>query len=413
MNNYRTILIVVAFAIAGCKTRTDKHSPPQTPGSVVQYTCPMKEDSVFSDHPGSCPKCGMELVKVETGHAHEPGMESLLKPTNEFVVSEIPVVSIEKRAEQMEVESFGVIGYDTREAGSISARISGRVEKLFVKYRYQKINKGQRILDLYSPELVTAQENFLFLMQQDPGNSDFIRAAREKILLLGMSPQQLDQVISSGRPAMTIAVYSQYDGHVHESVKGGGMQEVSNEMKDISRITEELTLKEGMYVQKGQSIFTVFNPARAWAVLNIFGENQSLVKQGNSVRVIPETAPGKDFRATISFVEPFFRKESKTLTARVNFNNAVLQIPVGSQVKATIFANARDAYWLPREAVLSLGLDKVVFLRSDGGFRAHRIQTGIVHKGHIQVSSGLGIADSVAANAQYLMDSESFIKIKS
>jgi Cu(I)/Ag(I) efflux system membrane fusion protein len=167
-----------------------------------------------------------------------------------------------------------------------------------------------------------------------------------------------------------------------------------------------------MYIQQGQSVFTVFNPDRAWALLNIYGDNQSMVKVGNNVRVVPETAPEKDFRASIDFIEPFYRKESKTLSARVYFNNSSLKIPIGSQVKATIFGNTKEAYWLPKEAVLSLGLDKVVFTKSNGGFKAIKINTGIIHNKHIQILNGLTVSDSVAANAQYLMDSESFIKIK-
>ena len=183
-------------------------------------------------------------------------------------------------------------------------------------------------------------------------------------------------------------------------------------MKDISLITEELSLKEGMYIQKGQSVFTVFNPDKAWAILYIYGDNQSLIKTGNTVRVVPETATEKDFRANIDFIEPFYRRESKTLTARVYFNNSSLKIPIGSQVKATIFGNTKEAYRLPKEAVLSLGMDKIVFSKAGGGFKAVKINTGIIQEKHIQILSGLALADSVAANAQYLMDSESFIKIK-
>ncbi len=410
MKQLLIIPLLLIIALYSCKPGNDTHEQVAPP--TVMYTCPMPEDSVFSEQPGRCPKCGMDLVKMNTVEQPAAVLESLLKPTNEFVVSSIPLVSMEKKAEQIEVEALGAIGYDTREVGSLSARISGRIEKLYVRYRYQKITKGQRILDLYSPELVTAQQNLLFLLQHDPSNLGFIKAAKDKLLLLGMSGEQLEQVVRSGKPIMAISVYSNYNGHIHEAARSAGMKGAPGEMRDIALITEELDLKEGMYVQKGQSVFTVFNPDRAWAVLNIFGENQGLVKTGDAVRVVPETAPGKDFRASISFIEPFYRKENKTLTARVHFDNSKLGIPIGSQVKATIFGQAKDAYWLPRDAVLSLGLDKVVFVKSDGGFKAHKIQTGIIHANHVQVTGGLAAMDSVAVNAQYLMDSESFIKIK-
>lgn len=133
---------------------------------------------------------------------------------------------------------------------------------------------------------------------------------------------------------------------------------------------------------------------------------------GNTVRIIPETVPGKDFRASIDFIEPFYKKENKTLTARVYFNNSVMKIPIGSQLKATVFGSSKEAYWLPKEAVLSLGMDKLVFSKTDGGFKAIKVSTGIVHENFIQVLTGLTTTDSVAANAQYLMDSESFIKVK-
>lgn len=444
-------LMIIILAMA-CNINKDKKAEQKAEAAKEMYTCPMPQDSVFSNKPGSCPKCGMNLVKMPQDiHEHEkveytcpmhpeiikdlPGscpicgmnlvkkeidskpvveveLESLLKPTNEFVISSIPVTTIEKRGEEIEVEALGNIAYDTRQIGSISARVSGRIEKLYVRYRYQKISKGQRILDIYSPELLTAQQNLLFLLKNDASNATFIQTAKEKLLLLGMSHEQLQQVILSGNPSLTIAVFSNYSGHIHETENKGPMNTQLVSMKDISLITEELSLKEGMYIQKGQSVFTVFNPDRAWVILSIYGDNQSLVKTGRTVRVIPETAPDKNFRASIDFIEPFYRKESKTLSARVYFNNSSLKIPIGSQVKATILGNTVEAYWLPKEAIISLGMDKVVFNKINGGFKAVKVMTGIVHKNHIQIISGLAVKDSVAANAQYLMDSESFIKIK-
>lgn len=451
---YSYILFFVLLLFAACKSKNEQAEHKQEAAKEM-YTCPMPQDSVFSDKPGKCPKCGMDLVMMEQPaqqeHDHEneaaeytcpmhpdiikdkPGscpicgmdlvkketggaalqdiaLESLIKPTNEFVVSSIPVTTIEKKEEQIEVEALGTIAYDTKEVGTISARVSGRIEKLHVRHRYQKISKGQRIMDIYSPEILTAQQNLLFLLKNDPENKPFIESAKQKLLLLGMSSEQLQQVLQSKKPSFTIAVYSNYSGHIHES-SGASMNTSSEKMKDISQLTEELSLKEGMYINKGQSVFIVYNPNKAWVLVNIFGDNNTLIKKGNSVHVIPETAPNKDFRASIDFIEPFYRKESKTLTARVYFNNSSLKIPIGSQVRATINGNSKDAYWLPKEAVLSLGLDKVVFQKVDGGFKAHKVNTGILHKEHIQILSGLTATDSVAINAQYLMDSESFIKL--
>ncbi len=443
---------LLLFSLPACKeNKSGNHS--QHDKTTELFTCPMPQDSVFSDKPGKCPKCGMQLVKVPQELSEEdksaaeytcpmhpeitrdkPGqcpicgmdlvkkergglktndldLESLLKPTNEFVLSSMPVTTIKMNEEQMEIAALGNIAYDTREVGSISSRVSGRIEKLYVRYRYQRINKGDRILDIYSPEMLTAQQNLLFLVKNDAGNLSFLQAAKEKLLLLGMSNQQLQQVLRSGKPSITVAVYSNYSGHIHESASGGNMNTNPGGMKDISLLTEELSLKEGMYLQKGQSVFTVYNPARAWVLLNIYGEGQALVKKANAVLVTPETAPGKSFRATINFIEPFYRKESKTLTARVYFDNSTLKIPIGSQVRAIIYGNTKEAWWLPQSAVVSLGLDKVVFQKKGDGFRAHKINTGITHKDHIQVLGGISALDSVAINAQYLMDSESFIKI--
>lgn len=405
-------LVGMLVTVYSCNNNKDAHTEHQTTTTKDLYTCPMPADSVFSEKPGKCPKCGMDLIKKETDKVNEVDIVSLLKPTNEFVVSSIPVTTIEQRRENIDIEALGNIAYDTRQVGSISTRVSGRIEKLYVRYRYQKISKGQKILDIYSPEILTAQQNLLFLLKNDANNTIFIETAKEKLLLLGMNNEQLEQVVQSGKPSLTISLYSNYSGHIHEALNGGSMSTEAGNMNNSSLITKELSLKEGMNIQKGKSVFAVFNPDKAWAILNIYGDNQSLIKVGNIVIVVPETTPNKDFRATIDFVEPFYRKDSKTLTARVYFNNSVLKIPIGSQVKATIFGNTKEAYWLPKEAVLSLGMGKVVFQKADGGFKAVKVSTGIIHEKHIQVLKGLTTTDTVAANAQYLMDSESFIKVK-
>lgn len=354
-----------------------------------------------------------EKEKPALVHHHEPTsqikLDDLLNPTNEYVVSSIPVTTIQQGEEQLEIESLGRISYDTRTIGSISSRISGRVEKLYVRYRFQKISKGQKIMDIYSPELVTAQQNLIFLLKNDPSNEPMISAAKSRLNFLGMSNAQIDQISRTGKPSMSVSVYSNYSGHIHETT-GGGMQPQGEGMNDLSLLTEELQLKEGMYIQKGQSVFTLYDPKNAWAILNIYGDAHLLIRKGDAVRIVPETAPDKNFRGSIQFIEPYLQKESKTITARVPFDNSELNIPIGSQVKATIFGDSKKANWVPSSSVLSLGIDQVVFRKEGNGFRAMKIRTGLQHNDRIQVLEGLNATDSIAVNAQFLSDSESFIR---
>lgn len=405
---YLICLLLVAYCLLPLASCNDKNSV--STSSKEEWTCSMHPE-IIRDHPGSCPICGMDLIKkVDNAVAiNDIQLNDLLQPTDRFVVSSVQVTTLQRKEVPVEVDALGTVAYDTRLVNTISAKVSGRIEKLYVKYRYQHIMKGQRIMDIYSPELLTTEQELLYLIKNDPSNASLIGAAKQKLLLLGMSSSQLQQIIKTGKPSLTIAVYSNYSGHIHEA--GNSMPGSSNGEKiDISRVTEELPVKEGMYVERGQNIFQLYDVSRSWVLLNIFPEYLSLVNKGDAVRVIPETAPNRDFRAKIDFIEPFYRKENKTVTARVYFNNSQLQIPVGSQVKAMIFSNNKEANWIPKDAVLSLGIDKVVFIKESGGFKAHKVETGLSYQNLVQVISGLNSTDSIAANAQFLTDSESFIK---
>jgi len=376
------------------------------------WTCPMHPE-IFRDKPGTCPICGMDLVRKESHAARlaDIRLDDLLQPANGFVVSAVPVTAIRNETMPLEMAVLGRAGYDTRLVNTISARVSGRVEKAYVRYRYQHVDKGDRIMDIYSPELLTGEQELLFLLKNDPDNIVLINEAKQKLLLLGVSDKQLQDIIASGRPSPTIAVYSNYNGLIREA--GNAMPDASGGvgMDATVLVTSELPVKEGMYIEKGQTVFQVFGTDRSWVLLNLFPGQERTVHLGDAVRVAPETGPDKDFRGKIDFVEPFYRSGEKTVTARVYFDNRKLQLPVGSPVRATIFGRAVPGEWLPGSAVLSLGLDRIVFVREDGGFRAQKVVTGISVKDKVQVLSGLSPADSVAANAQYLMDSESFIKV--
>ena len=402
------VIILSMLFLISCKNQTKKVDE-QTHTQKEIYTCPM-HPQIIRDKPGDCPICGMKLVKKETENKaiNEVELSTLIKPANQYVVSSIPVTTIQPDIAQIEIDAIGVTAYDTRFVGNISAKVSGRIERLYVRSAFQDVMKGQKIMDIYSPELLTAEQNLLFFLKSDAANTSLINAAKQKLLLLGVSPNQLQQIIKTGKPSYTISVYSNYSGHIHDLETMG-----TPVMKNDNLISPELKIKEGMYVQKEQTVFSVFNPHRLWALIDIFPGQEALVKVGDIVRIIPETAPDKYFSARINFIEPFFRSGSKTLTARVYFDNSTLDLPVGSQVRAIVYGKSQVASWLPKESVVSLGQDKIVFLKSAGGFQTQVVQIGLTYNNKIQITKGLSATDSVAANAQYLMDAESIIKVKS
>ncbi len=352
-----------------------------------------------------------EIVK-EPVHKNLP-LDALLKPTNEYVISGLPVVSLETSTEAIEVSALGTVQYDYRQAGVISSRISGRIENLYVKYRYQVIKKGEKVLDIYSPELVTSQQNYLFLLQNDPGNASLINAAKQRLILLGLTQGQLNQIAKSGKPIYSISVYSNYSGYVTDlpaASINAFPQTVQNDPGMITAATEELSLKEGAYLEVGQSIFNVINTDKAIVSLNISPGEQGLIKTGDPVVISAETA-AINIRSTVSYIEPFYSGQTRSMLARVYINNRKSKLPIGSQVQATIFTKAEQIKWLPSTAVLSLGLNRVVFKKDGQLLRAHQVTTGLEKDGRIQILSGIDAKDSVVVNAQFLTENESFIQI--
>ncbi|HXI00020.1 MAG TPA: efflux RND transporter periplasmic adaptor subunit [Sphingobacteriaceae bacterium] len=398
--------ILFATTISSCQNKAKVESSGHEEHTET-FTCPMHPE-IIRDKPGNCPICGMALVKK--GGQQEAlevvNLETTLRSTDRFVISSIPTTTITNSQERIEIDALGVTAYNTKYTGSISARTSGRIEKLYLKYNFQDVRKGQRVLELYSPELLTAQQNLIFILKNDASNLALVSAAKQRLLLLGVPQEQVSRIGRTGKAVFTVPLFSNYSGHIHNIEPMKNVEE----MAPVEQVTPVLNIKEGMYVEKGQTIFKVSNPAHLWVLLTIYADRQSLVKKGQRVQLTSEAESGRTINATINYVEPFFREGTKTITARVNIDNPGMHIPVGSQFRGKISAYS-NAAWLPSEAVVSLGVDQAVFVKSGAGFKARRIQTGQRTNQKIQIVQGLSTTDSVAANGQFLMDSESFIKI--
>ena len=161
------------------------------------YTCPM-HPTVISDKQGTCPVCGMDLVrKARPGEELEitKDLANVIKAPNQSVVTTIKTTKPVYKSVPLSVKAVGIVTYDTRKIYTISARVSGRLEKIYLKYEFQPVRKGQKIAEIYSPELITAQRELLYLIENDAGNDDLIESAKSRLMLLGFSTRQMQDLI--------------------------------------------------------------------------------------------------------------------------------------------------------------------------------------------------------------------------
>jgi len=340
------------------------------------------------------------------------GMNTVLQPVNSSVISTVNAIVPKQKDVQTTIPAEGYLDFDTRTFNNIAARFSGRIEKLYIKHAFQEIHRGQRIFDIYSPDMVTAQQDLIYLDINSAQETNLVNAARQKLLLLGMSATQVDKVVKTGKPFYSLPVYSPYDGHVHD-VAHSQMPD-NTDVKPQQNFTNNLPLliKEGMYVEKGQAVFNVVNPHHLWAILKIDRSAVAGLKLNQPVKISSPDMPGKTINGKVNFIEPFLQSGDKSTSIRVYIDNMDHTFKVNSLVKATIQTGKINAIWIPRAALLDLGETKIVWLKNDQIFKARQVSTGMINGNEIQITKGLVMTDSLAENAQYLTDSESFIKTR-
>jgi Cu(I)/Ag(I) efflux system membrane fusion protein len=401
------VVVFIGIGIYFYVIKSDNHSEIEHQNEV--YTCSM-HPQIIRDKPGNCPICGMTLVKkvTEDHSGKNDSIDDLLKPTDNFVVGNYEITIAKETVISSEISLPGIVAYDSNSAVNISARISGRIEKMYVNYKYQKVTKGQKIFELYSPELVTEQQNFIYLISNDSQNTSIINSAKQKLLLYGMTNNQINALASAKKVNPVIAIYSPASGIITgtEKMANTGTSSMSN----ASSNTEALDVKEGNYIKKGEVVFKLMNTDKVWGVFNVLQGYNSLIKINQSIDITSELDEKNTIYAKINFVETQLNPTDKTNKIRVYLNNINLKLPIGTRLQGVVQLNSAKAIWLQKQALVSLGEKKIVFVKMDNGFKATAIQTGIEIDDFVQIVGGISVGDTIAKNAQYLIDSESFIK---
>ena len=425
-------LFLLAAVITGCQSKPAKETH-ATHAQVQQYTCPMHPD-IIRDKPGKCPVCGMDLVAKQTG-TDSTGLDTslapLLKPVNQQVISTIPTISAESGPRIFSEEVQGVITFDTRNQANISSRVNGRIERLLIKYNYQPVKQGQLIMEIYSPDLVAAQRELIFIYQNDR-NDPMLQKAKQRLSLLGMQPSQIEQVSKSGKPMYRVPVFSNATGYILEKSQanaptttmtstpaassggsgmdgmGGGGSTSGSGTTNATSVsqTTPILIREGQYVSAGQSVFTIYKSNGLVAEFAFSPSFATEISKGQKLVFRSSGNPDKVYTASIGLIQPVLRNGENFTVARAYLPGSS-QFTVGELISANIPIKKRG-WWLPQAAVWRLGNRSVVFKKEGGVFVPKQVETGLSVSGTVQVLTD--ISDwQIAKSAYYLVDSESFI----
>lgn len=377
--------------------------------------------------------CG-EQSKPIPGNGHreavtDSSVQLLARPVNERVMASMPAIAPQGGTRIVSAVLNGLVKYDTRRQTSLSSRVSGRIERLLIKYNYQPVRKGQLIMELYSPDLAAAQRELLYVAKQNPA---LLPGARQRLLLLGMGSTQIDQVLSSGNVLYRIPLYSNCDGYIvdpaavagsgaaavalagtaaqpGDGMGGMGASPAATAPSPVAATTPVL-IREGQYVNAGQTLFTLYQATDLIAAFALPPELAPFVQSGQKLLFYPAGNKPAIEVGRLGLIEPVYRNGQDFLMARVYLGKNHLQ--VGQLMTGVVPVVYRGGWWLPKKAVSTLGTQSVVFKKEGATYVPKAVRVGVEADGYVLVHSAIGNWQ-IAAHAAYLIDSESFIKASS
>lgn len=386
----------------------------QSASSDMTYTCPMHPD-IIKHEASTCPICFMDLVPVHSNAdmTVDKDVLALTKPVNETILSDVKTIYPEILTISDTLSLNGTVTYNRNNQQTISSYINGRIEKLYIKYNYQAVNKGQKIMEIYSPDLVNVQQEILYLKTStDP---ELLQKAINKFRLLGATQQQVQQLLNSGKVNYRFAIYSKTDGYIVENSQNS--PGAANTMNATAPMSDEmgassasampgaitntpLTLREGMYVNSGQSIFNVYNASGLWAEFYLPASVAPLVNKGDEISIQQQ-------KYRIQNLQPYYKDGQNFTVARIFVSGKDFKI--GQLIDGKISPAPIKGLWVPASAVYSTGNKQVVFTLSGGKLVPRNIIVGATLNHKILVKEGLTDNEKIAEQASLLVDSEGFL----
>jgi membrane fusion protein, copper/silver efflux system len=360
---------------------------PVTGRKILYYHDPMAPGNKFAK-PAKSPFMDMMLVPVYGGASDDEGQVSVSPRIQQNLGVRTAQVMLATLSARM--SAVGSIAYNDRDHVVVQARATGYVERLHVRATLDRVAKGQPLAELYWPEWIAAQEEFLSVRRMQGSGLEVIAdAARQRMRQVGMSEEQIRLVESMDKtqPRTTLKA-------------------------PIGGVVTELSVREGATVMAGATLFRINSLSTVWANAEVPESQAALLRPGTKVRATSPAAPGTTFEGKVQAILPEVNATTRTLKARVELANRDLRLAPGMFVTMH-FTDTRvsQALVVPSEALIQTGTRTVVLLaEEDGRFRPVEVEAGIESEGQTQIKRGLEAGQRVVVSSQFLIDSEASLK---
>lgn len=367
-----------------------KHADPN-------YICPM-HPQISQKEKGSCPICGMDLVKKEPEKKQTASSKTQSKDEGLPVINidsttaqnmGIRTYRVKRQALKQTIEAVGYIARNEDNMQHIHARSSGWIEVFNVRALGDQVKKGDLLLEYYSPELFAAQKDFIISLDNngliaESSHQRLVIAASNKLILLGVPESLIEQIRTTRQAVQRIPIYAPQSGTV-----------------------TNLSVREGMYITPSTELYTITDLSSVWLLVDVFAHQISDIKQ-NAKATVQLDGYEKTISATVDYIYPEISLPNRTLQVRLQLDNPQARLKPNLFAKVQIEGERYEGLIIPSEALIPMHAENRVVKRlKDGRYQPVAVETGIEVDQQILVRKGLKVGDEIIVSGQFLIDSES------
>lgn len=361
------------------------------------WTCSM-HPQIRMDKPGKCPLCAMDLIPLKSSGGGDDVIddEAIQMSKEAIALANIQTSLVGHQDAVKDVQMYGTIQVDERLQQSQTSHVNGRIEKLYVTFTGESVKEGQLIAKIYSPELLTAQQELLEAAKLEDSQPLLLDAAKEKLRLWKVTEQQINDILNSKSVSPSVNIYANTSGVVLS--------------KDVN---------QGDYVSQGSVLYAIANLSRLWAIFDAYETDLPFLKVGDQLEYTLQSLPGKVFKGRISFINPIVDPSSRTAKIRVEVNNSERNLKPEMYATGRVTAPLKEyskEMVIPKSAILWTGKRSVVYVKlpntNTAAFRLREVVLGPSLGDRYVVMSGLENDEEIVTNGAFLVDASAQLEGK-